>query len=154
MLVSVSVERGFSRLDFDSKKLKPSIRKVAQDVRKEARKLISRRAVSQPGAFPGKDSGEMQRSITLRVSRDGFSASIAPTKTSKMKEYYPAFVVYGHRAPYTEDARSRRTHRKRVGQKVALPRQNFIKEAALRHSKQFAEEMERALAEAIKVGIL
>lgn len=154
MLVSVTVESGFSRFDFDGKKLKPTLRKVGNEVRKEARKLISRHAVSAPGDFPGKDSGEMQRSIKVTVGRNGYWAAIAPSKTAKMDVYYPAFVVYGHRAPYTETAASRKVHRKKVGRKVALPRKNFVVTAAEHKSERFAQEMEKALSDAIKVGIL
>ena len=154
MLVSVKVDSGFSRFDFDGKKLKPALRRVGNDVRKEARKLISRHAVSAPGDFPGKDSGEMQRSIKVTVARNGYWAAVAPSRTSKMDVYYPAFVVYGHRAPHTETDASRRVHRKKVGRKVALPRKNFIVTAAERHSGRFESEMTKALADAIKVGIL
>ena len=128
MLISVSVDEGFKRIDYDPKVMKKALRHVANDVRKEARKLISRKAVSLPGTFPGKDTGEMQRSIRIKV--------------------------YGHRAPNTETEKSRRSHRKRFGFKVALPRENFVKAAAERHRKQFETEMSQALAEAIKVGLL
>lgn len=154
MLVGVHVESGFTRFDFDGKKLRPAIRKVANEVRKEARALISRRAVSQPGGFPGKDSGEMQSSVKVKVGRSGYWATIKPTRTEKMDVYYPAFVVYGHRAPHTETEASRKVHRKKIGVKVALPRKNFITSAAEKNADRFAAEMEKALADAINVGIL
>ena len=153
MLISVSVDEGFKRIDYDPKVMRKAIKRVAKDVREEARKLISRKAVSLPGTFPGKDTGEMQRSIQIKMSKSGYSAVVRPTQTKEMKEYYPAFVVYGHRAPNKETA-SRRSHRKRFGFKVALPRENFVKAAAERHRKQFETEMSQALAEAIKVGLL
>lgn len=154
MLISVSVDEGFKRIDYDPKVMRKAIKRVAKDVREEARKLISRKAVSLPGTFPGKDTGEMQRSIQIEMSKSGYSAVVRPTQTKEMKEYYPAFVVYGHRAPNKETATSRRSHRKRFGFKVALPRENFVKAAAERHRKQFETEMSQALAEAIKVGLL
>ena len=154
MLISVSVDEGFKRIDYDPKVMRKAIKRVAKDVREEARKLISRKAVSLPGTFPGQDTGEMQRSIQIKMSKSGYSAVVRPTQTDKMKEYYPAFMVYGHRAPNTETATSRRGHRKRFGFKVALPRANFVKAAAERHRKQFETEMSQALAEAIRVGLL
>lgn len=154
MLISVSVDEGFKRIDYDPKVMRKAIKRVAKDVCEEAQKLISRKAVSLPGTFPGQDTGEMQRSIQIKMSKSGYSAVVRPTQTDKMKEYYPAFVVYGHRAPNTETATSRRGHRKRFGFKVALPRANFVKAAAERHRKQFETEMSQALAEAIKVGLL
>ena len=75
---------------------------------------------------------------------------IAPTKTKAMPVYYPAFVVYGHRAPYSETAQEARSHKQRSGKKVAAPRKNFVPEAAEMYAKTFQSEMTEALGEAIK----
>lgn len=150
MLVSVSVDDGFKRIDYDGKALKDPLRKSGYAVRKIARKLISRKAVSDAGQFPGKDTGEMARSIKVKVSRSGYSVRIMPTKTNEMPAYYPAFVVYGHRAPNSETTQEARAHKARAGKKVAAPRKNFVPEAANQYADTFQKEMFDALGDAIK----
>lgn len=49
MLVGVSVDPGFKKIDYDGKALKKPLRKSGNEVRKLARKLISRQAVSEAG---------------------------------------------------------------------------------------------------------
>ena len=69
MLVQTRVDPGFRTIDYDSKELRKPLRKAGNDVRKLARKLISRRSVSDAGDFPGRDSGEMQRSPSRFIRR-------------------------------------------------------------------------------------
>lgn len=93
--VNVKID-GFSRIDFDTRKVRAGMRFIGRDMQREARKLVSRRAVSKPGEIPGRDSGATQRSIRYRVSRPGFLVRIAPFKTADMgKDFYPAFLHYG-----------------------------------------------------------
>ena len=150
MLVGVSVDHGFKRIDYDAKALKQPLRKSGNAVRKIARKMISRKAVSEAGQFPGKQTGTMQKSIKVKLSKSGYSVAVYPTKTQAMPIYYPAFVVYGHRAPYSETAQEARSHKQRSGKKVAAPRKNFVPEAADKYAKTFQSEMYDALGEAIK----
>lgn len=86
---------GFSRIDFDRKKIRKVLRKEGGEVRKIARKLIGRRVVSRPGEYAGRDTGRMIRSIKAVVSKPGFLVRIAPSKTAEMKDFYPAFLNYG-----------------------------------------------------------
>lgn len=151
MQISAKIQSGFSYPDLDTKVLKKGLRSVGNEVRKEARKLIARKAVSEAGGFPGKDTGAMQNSIRAKVSRTGFSVAVYPTKTEKMPVYYPAFVVYGHRAPHTETKDQARKHKKRGGVKVAAPRKNFIYEAANGKAEAFAKEMERVMPQALRI---
>lgn len=150
MLVGVSVDPGFKRIDYDAKALKQPLRKSGNAVRKIARKMISRKAVSEAGQFPGKQTGTMQKSIKVKLSKSGYSVAVYPTKTQAMPVYYPAFVVYGHRAPYSETTQEARSHKQRPGKKVAAPRKNFVPEAADKYAKTFQSEMFDALGEAIK----
>jgi hypothetical protein len=54
--------------------------------------------VSEPGEYPGRDTGTLWRSIKSKVSRSGFLVRIAPQKTPEMgKDFYPAFLWYGVR---------------------------------------------------------
>mgnify|MGYP006908156682 CR=1 FL=1 len=59
MLVQTRVDPGFRTIDYDSKELRKPLRKAGNDVRKLARKLISRRSVSDPenrGIYTQSDS--------------------------------------------------------------------------------------------------
>lgn len=148
MLVQCAVDPGYRKIDYDPKALKQPLRKSGNAVRKIARKMISRKAVSEAGQFPGKQTGEMAKSIKVKVSKSGYSVAVYPTKTQAMPAYYPAFVVYGHRAPYSET--EARSHKQRAGKKVAAPRKNFVPEAADKYAKTFESEMFDALGDAIK----
>ena len=150
MLVQCAVDPGYRKIDYDPKALKQPLRKSGNAVRKIARKMISREAVSEAGQFPGKQTGEMAESIKVKVSKSGYSVAVYPTKTQAMPAYYPAFVVYGHRAPYSETAQEARSHKQRAGKKVAAPRKNFVPEVADKYAKTFESEMFDALGDAIK----
>ena len=150
MLVQCAVDPGYRKIDYDPKALKQPLRKSGNAVRKIARKMISRKAVSEAGQFPGKQTGEMAKSIKVKVSKSGYSVAVYPMKTQAMPAYYPAFVVYGHRAPYSETAQEARSHKQRAGKKVAAPRKNFVPEAADKYAKTFESEMFDALGDAIK----
>ncbi len=152
MLVGVSVDPGFRRIDYDRNRLKEPLKKVGKDVQKIARKNLSSKAVSKPGGFPGMQSGEMRRSIRYKVSRSGYSVYLYPAKTKKMQDFYPAFVIYGHRAPGSETEKEARSHKKRVGKKVAEPRMNPIVSAAIAYEDSFKSVMSEALDDAIKRG--
>lgn len=149
MLVGVLVDPGFKKIDYDGKALKKPMRKAGNEVRKIARKLISRRAVSKAGEYPGKQTGRMQKSLRVKVSKSGYSVSVYPDKTDDMPAFYPAFVVYGHRGPGSQ-ANDGPSHRNRKGKKVAAPRENFVPAAAEKYAETFQKNMFEALGEAIK----
>lgn len=86
---------GHSRIDFDKRAIKKALRKAGGDIRKAARRLVARRAVSSPGDFPGRVTGALLRSIKLKVSSGGFWAKVEPQKIPEMKSFYPAFLFYG-----------------------------------------------------------
>jgi hypothetical protein len=94
-LFDVRIE-GFNRLYFDKRLWKKAIRSGGTLVKDEARRLISRRAISAPGELPGIDSGAMRRSIRVKIGSGGGYAKIRPVKTSEMgPEFYPAFLIHG-----------------------------------------------------------
>lgn len=146
--LEVRTPDGFTFWDFDKKVIRSALREVGKDVRKAARQRISKRAVSRPGEPPGKQSGEMQKSIKATVSRSGHSVWVRPTLTKRMREFYPAFVVYGHRGPRTDSANQQ--SKKRKGNKVAQPRENFIEVVAEEYRNRFEDRMEDAFVEGIK----
>lgn len=87
---------GFSRIDFDKKKIRKALRIEGRAVQKLARKLVSKRILNSAGDYPAKRTGALMRSIKVKVSRPGFLVKIAPQKTAEMgKDFYPAFLHYG-----------------------------------------------------------
>lgn len=143
---------GLKRSDYDRKEIRKALRKVGSEVRKTARRMVSRKAVSAPGEAPGRQSGVLRKSIKAKVSRSGYSVSIYPDKTADMDVFYPAFVVYGHRGPGSETAKEARSHRARVGKKVAQPRANYVVEAAAKHERSFERSMADVLGRSILPG--
>jgi len=89
---------GHSHLDFDRRQIRKAMRQIGADIRKVARRKVARRAVSEAGKAPGKQSGTLQRAINYRVSKPGLLVSIRPDKTEAMgKDFYPAFLNAGVR---------------------------------------------------------
>lgn len=86
---------GHSRIDFDKRAIKKTLRQEGGHIRKIARRLVGRRGISGPGQMPGRESGTLMRSIKVKVASGGFWAKVAPYKTSEMKVFYPAFLYYG-----------------------------------------------------------
>lgn len=87
---------GHSRIDFDKRKIRKAMRRLGADVRKEARRLVARRAISSAGEYPGRQTGSLMRSIRAKVSKPGFLVRIQPDKTPEMgADFYPAFLNYG-----------------------------------------------------------
>lgn len=82
-------------IDYDRKAMRGALRTGAAAVRKEARRIISRRAVSAPGEMPGSQTGALKRSIGIvsRGSKGGW-VKIGPRKIAG-SVFYPAFLFYG-----------------------------------------------------------
>lgn len=85
--------------DFDKRTLRLGLRKAAAKIRKDARKNLSRRAVSQAGEFPGMDTGDTRQSIRVRVSKSGWTAVVEPKRTPRMNQdkFYPQILVHGRK---------------------------------------------------------
>ena len=155
---SAQVEKPFTMPDVDTKVLKKKLRVPAQGLTKAARKLVSTRGVSKPGDYPGLQTGAMRKAITPIVWKSGWGVTIAP-KTKKILEastaYYPAFVVYGHRAPRTRTAQDNRRHRATAGVKVAKPRKNFMVDAVdVFGRSRIQKALDEMLADCIKpIGV-
>lgn len=87
---------GHSKIDFDKRKVRKALRQQGAVIRKKARKLVARRAISGAGANPGRDTGALMRSIKVKVSSGGFWVKVAPYRTDEMgDDFYPAFLYYG-----------------------------------------------------------
>ena len=91
-------------IDYDRRGMRRALNRGAAEVRKEARRLVARRAVSAAGEFPGVDSGTLRRGIGIvkRGSKGGW-VKIGVRKIAGMDDFYPAFLFYGspkrHLAP-------------------------------------------------------
>lgn len=82
-------------IDYDRKKMRAALVRGAGTVRKEARRLLGRRAVSLPGGIPGRESGALWRAIGVvsRGSKGGW-LKVGP-KSIDGRKFYPAFLFYG-----------------------------------------------------------
>lgn len=83
-------------IDYDRKALRKALVKGAAEIRKEARRLVSRRAISAAGAFPGMQTGTLKRAIGIvsKGSKGGW-VKVGVKKTPGMDDFYPAFMFYG-----------------------------------------------------------
>lgn len=119
---------GFSRIDFDKRLVRKSMRALGRDVQKEARRLIARRAISGADEYPGRQTGKLWRAIKYHVSRSGFMVRIQPDKTGDMKDFYPAYLHYGVRK-VRSIALARRHKKQPEGPYRLAPRANFMTDA-------------------------
>lgn len=95
--LNVRIE-GHTKLDFDKKVVRKALRKGGGEVRKVARRLVARRAISAPGEHPGKDTGLLQRSIGIHMAKRGLWLRVEPRYEVFKKAgvmYYPAILYYG-----------------------------------------------------------
>ncbi|MCC7005067.1 MAG: HK97 gp10 family phage protein [Ottowia sp.] len=138
--------QGYTRIDFDKKKIRKVMRKMGRDVQREARRLVARKAISSAGAYPGKQTGRLQRSLKSRVSKSGFLVRIAPQKSSEMKDFYPAFLYYG------VTGKARRKDQKaqtQTGRWRIAPRANFMQEALDQRRAVVRAELRDVLRDAL-----
>lgn len=93
-LVDVNI-KGHSVIYYDRKVMRRAQTRGAADIRKEARRLLSRRAISAPGEIPGMQTGALKRAIGI-VSRgtNGGWVKVGVRKIDGSK-FYPAFLYYG-----------------------------------------------------------
>lgn len=158
---------GHSHLDFDRRQIRKAMRKIGADIRKEARRLVARRAVSGAGDMPGKRSGTLQRAIQYGVSKSGLLVSVRPVKTQAMgDDYYPAFLNYGVRkgsamkrlAPGEGVGISNRRRRgqrakenaaRSAGGYRVAPRANYMTEALDNRKEAAREALAAALQDAL-----
>jgi hypothetical protein len=128
---------GLTRIDFDKTKIRKVMKAVGHDVRNTARKLVSRRAISQPDEYPGMQKGHLKKSIKEKVSTAGFLVTIMPRrKDFGDGDYYPAMLYYGVR----RNAVRRQDHKKQTltGPWRIAPRANFMVDAA-ESRREFAQ---------------
>jgi hypothetical protein len=121
---------GHSRIDFDKRLIRKVLRQQGGGIRTAARRLVATRAISAPGAMPGRDGGAYWRSIKVKVSSGGFWARIAPFKTNEMPIFYPAVLYYGSKRRSIEARANPMTD--------ALEQRRTVAQAAIRSALQGA----------------
>lgn len=128
---------------------------ISQEVRtvvEETAKAIERDAK----AFAPAETGDLRRSISSKVGRDGFTAQIGIRgKRAQRRAYYAHFVEFGTRAYSPGQVRgasgSKTTHkvRKVVAARRAQP---FLYPAAQVNKKAFFNNSRRALKRALTLA--
>lgn len=135
----------WSHADFDPKPVNKVIATEAREIRKIARRLVARRAISEPGQFPGRDTGALWRSITVKVNRKYSFAVIRPAKTAEMGSFHPYMLLRGTKPRLSKlaegEGRGRSNRRRRGDRETALqerkassayrvaPREDYMQEA-------------------------
>lgn len=86
---------GYKTIDYNKRVMRKTLTKGGGELRKEARRLLSRRAVSAPGDIPGEQTGRLKRSIGIisRGSRGGW-IKVGP-RAIPGSMFYPAILYYG-----------------------------------------------------------
>jgi hypothetical protein len=129
--INIEFPQGFQRFHFDPKTFKKYLRLAASGVTKDAKRLVSRHAVSKGGDFFGRDTGDTVKAIRARIGFSGWSAVISPSKRSaRMQErnFYPTILVYGSKK-MVSNWRNKGGKKKRAGHGVLEPRRDPIAEA-------------------------
>lgn len=119
--------KGHTQWDYDMDVLKPTIRREGAEVRKLARRLVSRRAVSKPGEFPGRDEGTLQKTIKTKILSGGLGVIITHRMSGTR---YPFMLAHGTkhiepRADYIEEAINQRRSATNQALRAALARGVF-----------------------------
>ena len=93
--IKIDIDTRVNMLLFSKREIKAAMKMGGKVVQKEARRLISSRAVSAPDGLPGYDTGAMSKSIKVTVGSGGGYVKVMPYKTPAMgKDYYPAYLIY------------------------------------------------------------
>lgn len=128
---------GFDQFDqqaFNKRKIRAGMRNVGR--------LIAGRAQMNLALGGGEDGYPINRtgattdSIGFKLSRSGFLVRIAPTKTSSMKAFYPAYLHYGVR-------------RKQGGGWRIKPRDNYMTDALTDTKSEVQRILQQAFAAAL-----
>ena len=82
-------------VDYDRKSMRRALVRGAAAIRQEARRIVSRRAVSMPGEDPGMQSGALRRAIGIvsKGSKGGWVK--VGVRSIPNSIFYPAFLFYG-----------------------------------------------------------
>jgi len=112
---------GHKTIDYDRDKMRNALKRGGLSIRAAARRLVSRRAISSPGEFPGMVSGTLKRAIAVTGYGSGGGWIRVGVKTIRGKKFYPIFLLRG--------TVERRTKKLRYSGRVE-PRDDYIGAAA------------------------
>lgn len=172
MANSVSVDgylhiEGFEKFEtevFNKRKVRAGMRKVGRLVTGRAQMNLSLGG-GQAG-YPETRTGATVDSINFKLSRSGFLVRIAPTKTSSMAAFYPAYLHYGVRlgsrvralAPGQGKGRSNRRAQGKRQELVAArrengwritPRDNYMTDALADSASDVQRILQKTFADAL-----
>ncbi|QXH53200.1 hypothetical protein KSS94_08815 [Pseudomonas fakonensis] len=141
MANSVSVDgylhfEGFDAFDreiFNKRKVRAGMRKVGVLITGRAQMNLA--LGGGEDGYPVNRSGATTDSIGFKLSRSGFLVRIAPTKTSSMRAFYPAYLHYGVRL-------------KNGGGWRVKPRDNYMTDALTDSRAQVQQILSAAFASA------
>lgn len=154
----------FERDAFDKRQIRAGMRKVGRLVTQKAQMNLAL-GKGQDG-YPVNRTGATVASISFKVSRAGFLVRVAPTKTSAMEEFYPAYLHYGVKkgrrpgklAPgkgkgrknrRAAGARARLVAERAAGEWRITPRDNYMADALQDSSSQVEAILKAAFAAAL-----
>lgn len=163
----VTIPGRLRRAEFDRKTVNQAIAREAREVRKVARRLIARRAISSAGQFPGRDTGALWRSVKVTTNRQYLFAIIRPVKTPEMGSFHPYMLLRGTKRRLQKLAPGEGrgvSNRRRRGDRVAAlaeraasgdyiinPRANYMEEAMNRRRTAAREALYAAMERALVV---
>lgn len=130
--LGLDVQLDFTNWQLNKKPIRASLVKGAAVVRKEARRIVSRRTVSLAGEFPGMQTGALKRAIGVvgKGSKGGWVK--VGVRSIPNSVFYPAFLFYG----------SPKTNLKKRG--------NFMEEALQNRREEVRGTIRAAFQQAIE----
>ncbi len=119
-------------IDYDRRAMRRALTSGGGLVRKEARRLLARQAISLPGQDPGRHTGRLMRSIGVvsRGSKGGW-IKIAPKTFRDKSLFYPAMLFYGRKKG------------------DLAPRANFMARALANQAESVRSQVRAALAQCL-----
>ncbi len=139
--VSAQIPKGLTALDFDTKAVRQGLRRMAAQVRKDARAELSVKRRSKAGEAPGRLTGALRKSLQVVNSRP---------QAERRKNYIWARVQYGSKLKDKNGAfyAAPLMHGRRDGTLQA--RMNVLPAMQEQHRAQFSAELEDLLIDNIK----
>ena len=166
MIVNVTTEAS-NFWTFDKRARVKALGAASKPVIKAARALVSKKGASQPGDYPGLQTGRLRRSIGIvkRGNRGGY-VRVGP-RTMRGSAFYPVFLYYGTRtlnakgAAFAETGTGRKIWRARtrkltrriietVSDQRIAPRDNYMEDALIESESVARSALRVFLFEGIK----
>jgi len=142
---------GFDRsIDFDKSVVRRTMRRAGAPVTRDARRRLAQPGPSQPGDYPARRTGRLQRAIRATVSRSGFMVVIRPRTGTAVppSDPYFAYLYYGVR----RGAMRRRNHRAQpAGPYRIAPRANYMVDALDSQTSAVRRILTAGLADALRI---